>query len=378
MILTSWIHNAGVGRQFELAKQSDFDRIPMESVLLGILFLIKILPLGIENQASKRGRPYVFSTKTILACLVVMLWTHRGSVRSLYWYLSQNMKTNIKVRKACGLEKVPHRKTFDRRFSTLPMEDIISAMGRCFLVYKFINAVVVAIDSTIMSAWRGLVHHKKDKEAGKKPRPGIDTDGEWTKKHGTYRFGYKCHQITSTGPVPVPLAATTTPANVADNKVAPELLEQLPLSVIKAILGDQAYRDKKLFLSVKESTSKENGGMGGLLLTWVKKVSPKRGKGGRKPGPQTKAQMGEQAMAESDDYYLKGGGDKVYAKRSTSIEPEQGRLKEAFGLDRVPVRGKKAVNQYVLGCIFTYQLAIFYGFATKRENPLQIKYLIGS
>lgn len=251
-------------------------------------------------------------------------------------------------------------------------------MGRCFITYKFINAAVVAIDSTIMHAWRYLVQHKKDKDAGKKPRPGIDTEGEWTRKHGQYVYGYKCHQVSSTDPVAVPLAATTTPANVADNKAALNLLEHLPMSVIKAILGDYAYHDGKLFLEVKERTSKENGGKGGYLLTWAKKIPGLRGKGGKETTSSTKAGLARQAMAESDRRYLEGGGAKIYTRRSTSIEPEQGRLKTIFGLDSLPVRGKRAVNQYVLGCVFVYQLAIFYGFATGRDNPMQVKYLINS
>lgn len=361
-----------------MARHKDFEKMPDGSVLLGILFLIRILTLGGENQASKRGRPYVFSTRTILSCLVVMLWTKRGSVRSLYWFLTQDLEYNRKILKACGLKKVPDRRTFDRRFATLPLEKIISDMGRHFIAYKFIDAVVVAIDSTIMNAWRYLVHHKKDKKAGKKPRPGIDTEAEWTRKHGNYTYGYKCHQVTSTGRAPVPLAATTTPANAADNKVAMNMLSDLPLQVIQVILGDRAYHDSKLFLKVKELTSKENGGKGGRLLTWTRTVAGGIRRGNKKSGPLTRAEAARQAMAESDEWYLNGGGAEVYAQRSTTVEPEQGRLKSTFGLDSVPVRGKKAVNQRVLGCIFTYQLAIFYGFATEQDNPLQVKYLVGS
>lgn len=83
-------------------------------------------------------------------------------------------------------------------------------------------------------------------------------------------------------------------------------------------------------------------------------------------------------MIEGDERYLTGRGAKLCMQRSTSVEPEQGRLKAIFGLDSVPVRGKGAVNQHVVGCIFVYQLAIFYGFATGRKNPMAIKYLINS
>ena len=378
MFLTTIIYNPVGGRPDSMVSQKDFDNIPRGSILLGILYLIGILALGKENQASKRGRPYVFSKRTMLCCYVVMLWKRRGSVRSLHWFLSQDLDDSIEIRKACGIDKVPDRRTFDRRFKALPLEDVVAAIGRCFITYKFIDAAVVAIDSMIMKAWRYLVHHKKDKEAGKKPRPGIDTDAEWTKKHGNYLYGYKCHQVTSTGSTPVPLAATTTPANVADNKVALKLFVQLPLQVIMAILGDYAYHDSNLFLKVKEMTSKANGGLGGYLLTWAKEIPKWRGKGGKGSGPATKAEKARQAMAESDERYLTGGGAKVYMQRSTSVEPEQGRIKAIFGLDSLPVRGERAVNQHVVGCIFAYQLAIFYGFATGRDNPMEVKYLINS
>lgn len=260
MFLTTIIYNSTCGRPDSMASQKDFDNIPMGSALLGILHLIGILALCEENQASKRGRPYVFSKRTMLCCFVVMPWSRRGSVRSHHWFFSQDLDNSIEIRKACGIDKVPDRRTFDRRFKTLPLEDIVAATGRCFITHKFIDAAVVAIDSMIMNAWSYLVHHKKDKGAGKKPRPGIDTDAEWTRKHGKYSYGYKCHQITSADPVPVPLAATTTPANVADNKVALKLFTQLPIQVITAVLGDYSYHDSNLFMKIKEMTSKENGG----------------------------------------------------------------------------------------------------------------------
>jgi hypothetical protein len=57
--------------------------------------------------------------------------------------------------------------------------------------------------------------------------------------HG-WVYGWKLHLITTVAGVWVPLAAALTPANEADNEVAPVLLRELPAEV-RYLLGDQHY-----------------------------------------------------------------------------------------------------------------------------------------
>lgn len=102
-----------------------------------------------------------------------------------------------------------------------------------------------AIDSTVLRA-RGGVWHKKDREAGKVPHSSIDTEAHWTKSgwHG-WVYGWKLHLVVTVAAVWIPLAAELTPANAADNEVAPHLLPELP-PTLRFLLGDTAYDDPAL------------------------------------------------------------------------------------------------------------------------------------
>lgn len=369
-----------------MVRPKPINDIPLQSALLGVLFIVGQLDLFKKIDAeTKLGRPYVYSNITMVQCFIVMLWLKLRTVSALHRWLAQDYPYNISVREACGLANLPDRRTFDRRFAAIPFQGLIADMGHQFVHRRFVNAVVVAVDSTIMRAWRGYVHHVKDKIAGKVPRPGIDTEASWTRKVKGFFYGYKLHIITSADPkMAVPLAARTAPANGADNQFLVDMLRDLPLKFVKMVLGDQGYRDGKLFLEVCELIDKVCGSIGnGSLMTWVRKGSEQsarsaNGEGLKKDGTPTVAEKQRRAMAESDKRFATREGEETYDLRKVSVEPAQGRLKALFGLDPLPVRGARAVNTYVLGCVFVYQAAIFYKCVRKLKNPLQVNELLVS
>jgi Transposase DDE domain len=92
----------------------------------------------------------------------------------------------------------------------------------------------------------GGVWHQKHKETGEIPHPSIDTEAGWSKSgwHGWW-YGWKLHLAVSVGSVWIPLAAELTPANTADNTIAPQLLAPLPAAV-RYILGDTHYNDPEV------------------------------------------------------------------------------------------------------------------------------------
>lgn len=361
--------------------------VPEDSAILGVLYILNQLDLFKKlDSKTKRGRPYVYSNITMLCCIVVMLWMRLGSVNSLYkWLAHDDFTLNRRVREACGLAVLPDRRTFDRRFAKLPFADLISGMGHQFVARKFIDVVVVAIDSTVMRAWRGYVHHQKDKKAGRVPRPGIDTEASWTRKVQGFIYGHKLHLIVSAIPkMAVPLAACTAPANRADNQFVMDMFRRLPLQFVKTILGDQGYRDGKLFLEICELIDKIRDTVGeGSLMTWVKEDTCKPAAGSnragqKKGGTLTVDEKQRRVMEKSDKRFATREGKKTYDLRKASVEPAQGRIKDLFGLHTLPVRGTKAVNTYVLACVFVYQVAIFYKCVRKIKDPLQVKEFLSS
>ncbi|HET7344435.1 MAG TPA: transposase, partial [Nitrososphaeraceae archaeon] len=137
--------------------------------------------------------------------------------------------------KACGLTRIPDRRTFDRRLKTISIdikERIIAVMTSLFLSKRMIDPpYIVAIDSTLLKA-RGHVWHKSSMNKGIVPRSGIDTDdARWGFSHTKgWIFGYKLHLISSTGSLIVPLAADFTTANVQDNQMYNPMILSSPSS----------------------------------------------------------------------------------------------------------------------------------------------------
>jgi hypothetical protein len=140
---------------------------------------------------------------------------------------------NRKVMKVCGLSRVPSRRTFDRRLSTISADiknrittmgelfkNRITTMGELFVHEKIINPCVLSTDSTLIKA-KGHVWHRSSMKKKVIPRSGIDTDARWGFSHTKgWIFGYKLHMVaTSTGSIIVPLSADFTTANIPDNQM---------------------------------------------------------------------------------------------------------------------------------------------------------------
>jgi hypothetical protein len=76
---------------------------------------------------------------------------------------------------------------------------------------------------------------QKDREQGVVPHTFIDTEAAWTQSGW---HGWKLHLITAVATVWIPLAALLTPANTADNEVAPALIQEVPPEM-SFLLGDR-------------------------------------------------------------------------------------------------------------------------------------------
>ncbi len=136
---------------------------------------------------------------------------------------------NHKLALACGLIKIPSRRTFDRRLKTMStdIKERISTMGRLFVAEGIAAPSITAIDSTLMKA-KGPVWHKSSMKKGIVPCPGIDTDARWGYSHTKgWTFGYKLHLTCTTGEIILPLTADVTTANVPDNKIYVSLTSHL-------------------------------------------------------------------------------------------------------------------------------------------------------
>ena len=135
-----------------------------------------------HNNKSRPGRPYIYSPATvILRCFVVRVWFRLDSNRALREYLAMEMPYNRKVMKACGLSRVPSRRTFDRRLVTISadIKNRITTMGELFVREKIVDpSIILSTDSTLVKA-KGHVWHKSSMKKKVVPCSGIDIDARW-------------------------------------------------------------------------------------------------------------------------------------------------------------------------------------------------------
>ena len=153
-------------------------------------------------------------------------------------------------------------------------------------------------------------------------------------------YGWKLHLVVTVAAVWIPLAADLTPANAADNEVAPRLLPELPPR-LRVLLGDTSYDDHALH--------EQCAAVGRLLIT------SKRG-----PYPHTDAGVEVRRV--------------FHQLRSHAIENFNGQFKAIFDTQgQVPTRGLLATRRYVLGAVLVYQLTLLYRFQLGADLRLGLK-----
>ena len=138
----------------------------------------------------------------------------------------------------------------------------------------------------------------------------------------------------------IPLAATLTPANRADNEEARALLADLPAEV-RFVLGDRAYADPALRALCDA---------GGRILVTTK------------PGPYPRTDDGAAVRRV------------FHELRSRALENFNGQFKSIFGcLGQVPTRGLVNTRRFVLGAVLVYQLSLWYRSEAHQELRLGLK-----
>jgi hypothetical protein len=78
------------------------------------------------------------------------------------------------------------------------------------------------------------------------------------------------------------------------------------------------------------------------------------------------------------EFYESNDEQAIYSLRSKSIEPLIEHIKSVFRIDPLPVRGYDRVCAIVLLSVQLYQILVYYNCKTDRDNPMAIKYMLGT
>ena len=305
--------------------------IPPGSRLVLLVGLVDRIPLPAPPARRSPGRPPRYSDRLFLKALVVMLVRHLHRPGELPAVLDEPTPEMLRVRALLSEGGCwPCRRTWERRLARLPetLPAQIGCLGRCLVqqLQPWADCGrAVAIDSTVLAA-RGGVWHAKHRAAGVVPHTSIDTVAHWTKSgwHG-WVYGWKLHLVSTVAGVWIPLAAELTPANVADNELAPRLLAEVPAEV-RFVLGDRHYNAP----NVREVCDQD----GRILVT-------------SQYGPYPHTDDGVEVR-------------RVFHKlRSANLETFNELFKGIFDVHgSVPTKGLRATRRFALGALFVYQLSL--------------------
>lgn len=320
--------------------------IAEEPLLVSLVKLVDRIPQPPVPDNRARGRPRMYSDKLFLKALVIMIVKHLHTVHELHSVLSQPTAEMAALRGLLAEHgRYPCRRTFQRRLKALPrsLPGQIAVLG-AYLVEAIdpwhSGGRAAALDSTTLAA-RGGVWHSKDREAGVVPHTSIDTEAHWTRSgwHG-WVYGWKLHLACAVSGVWIPLAARLTPANIADSRVAPLLLADLPAQV-RFVLGDTHYNAPDVRQQCEDDQR--------ILVA-----------SGAGKYPHTDEGAEVRRM--------------FHELRSRAIENFNEQFKGIFdGHGSVPTRGLANTARWALGAVLVYQLALLYQFEHDRNLRLGLK-----
>src|ERR1700690_1635346 len=303
--------------------------------LIQLLALIDMVWIAAEPGQMKRGGSKVYHEKTMfkvyLVSLLKQLWAHR----SLWRYLSSMPL----VASACGLVRIPGRRTLDRRVAGigLPAGAQIQALGLTLSLEAVTDATIAASDGSAF-ATAGPVWHKKDKEAGIIPEglPGLDREADWIQSdyHG-WVYGDKAHVSISVAPttVRVVLGACVT-GSACESHVLQARVKDLP-PLLRTLLLDAGDDDGDLIATCTERGSE-------VLVPLSKPVGKSTPQGRR----------------DRATYLASPEGKARYRQRGCSIEPFFATIKAFFHLDPLPVQGKANASAFILLALYAWNLIV--------------------
>ena len=317
--------------------------ITVDHPLIQLLALIDMVWIEAEADKRKRGAPKVYSEKTLFKVYVVSLLKHLWAHRSLWRYLSSIPL----VASACGLTRLPDRRTLDRRLLEIEpqAEGQLQALGLALSLEAVTDATVAASDGSAF-ATPGPVWHKKDKEAGIIPEGlhGMDTEADWIQStyHG-WVYGYKAHVSISVAPttVRVVLGATVT-GSACESHVLQTRVDALP-PLVSTLLLDAGYDDGDLIADCDQRG--------------IEVLAPLS-----KPLGKTSSQ----ARRDRAAYLASPQGKARYRQRGSSIEPFFGTIKDLFHLDPLPRQGKTNASVFILLALYAWNLIVLFNFINDR------------
>lgn len=305
--------------------------------------------LDLDEVFNRAGRPYLYSTKSIIKAFLIMVAHRLTSVRSLSRFLIEHPE----IAQVCQFKNngVPSYRTFCRRFGCL--DNWILQWCRIIITF-LIDAKILKLKILIIDGTPCKSKCRKPREKGAKTAKSDSEARFGYQKWGKECFfGYKSMILCSSKPLIVPLAWQVIPANLQEvNHLIPVVSKATWL----------LERDGNYELIADSGLDAQYN------YDWCKQLKI------RLTGPLNLANKPKGKRLKRWKFYKSKLGQKLYQRR-TDIERLNGHLKDLFLIDPFPVKRLKNVNTYLNLAMLLYLVGVYHNF-TNGRGLREIKSLI--
>jgi Transposase DDE domain len=307
------------------------------------------------------------------ALIMVAVLKRKKSKSAQFRFVTDSMNQRL-IREITGQRHFPSRSTFFSRYRRCHQlfSRGVQLQGRQAIKEKVIDASQAAADKSLVAA-RGRPWHKHEKKQGKIPR-GVDVEAAWgySEHHGwVYGYSFEVVVTSKRKNKTFPLAASVGTGSAAEVRTFLGKIDDLPPEV-KCVSADRGYDANELGERIEfDSRGRRTG------RRFLCPENPRNNKRKKtKPGRADAARAHSRKLRAARKKYLESAtGQRLYRRRSKTVEPFNSWFKSHFELDaRAWHRGLANNQTQILAAIFAYQLLVRHNHRCGNNNG-QIRWL---
>jgi Transposase DDE domain len=296
------------------------------------------------------GRPPVYP-EWVMAVLIMVATAKKRKSKSAQYRLLDHRREELC--RWLEMDEFPVRSTYFDRFRKAHylFEIAIELHGEEAVKCGLADARLAAGDKSMIEAL-GPRWNKSDRERNRIPKRlrGVDRDSQWghSKSRGWVQ-GYSYEVVVAAGDqgLVFPLLASVGAANASEAETFLPKADRLPAST-EFVLADGAYDTAAIAQRVERTAGKRS-------RTFLCPVIAR----GKPPQGQSRSHVASPERKKRQQRMRTRTARKIYAKRSTTVEPFNDWFKGAFEMnDKVWHRGLDNNRTQLLAAIFTYQLLV--------------------
>ena len=328
-----------------------------------------------ERQCPRSGPgcPPSYADWLMAVLIIVGVLARRKTKSAQYRYLTQH-RTALGA--ALGLRRWPARATFFERYRRAHrlLAVAIKLQGRRAVAEGLAEATTVAVDKSLLPA-RGPVWPQRARQAGRTVR-GADREATWgysEHHHWVYGYSYEVLVTATPGSLVFPLLASAGTASRSEGVSFGAQIEHLP-DQTRNVLADRGY-DKNEYGDRLEYDAQGRPTGRHFLGPPVDRHRPARRRG--PPCRQNRqVRLARQRRERRIAFYRRPGSQRLYARRTRTVEPFNEWFKNLFDLHaHAWHRGLDNNHTQLLAAIFGYQLLVRFNHRCHRRNG-QIQWLL--